>query len=222
MTITCGLDEAGRGPVFGPLVIAGVILDDAGREKLKKVGVKDSKKLSPSKRKELEPIIKEAAMEYRIISIPPREVDMKRKRISITELEAQKMAEILLDFDVSPSLIFVDAADSQAERFLLRIMAWIHRRNPEFRLPEVICEHKADDNYLEVAAASILAKVERDRQIEELKLKIGEFGSGYPSDPLTQAFLKRWRENGKELPECVRKSWSTISNAQQSKLVDFE
>ncbi|MBU0761453.1 MAG: ribonuclease HII, partial [Candidatus Altiarchaeota archaeon] len=81
--------------------------------------------------------------------------------------------------------------------------------------------HKADDKYAEASAASILAKVERDRDIEKLKDIWGDFGSGYPSDPLTQDFIRKLREKG-AYPDFIRKSWSTVSSEKQAKLFEPE
>jgi ribonuclease HII len=71
-----------------------------------------------------------------------------------------------------------------------------------------------------VAAASIIAKVEREKEIEELKEKLGDFGSGYASDPRTREVLRGWITKGK-LPSCVRRRWKTISNLKQQTLEDF-
>ncbi|MEM3612884.1 MAG: ribonuclease HII, partial [Candidatus Bathyarchaeia archaeon] len=78
--------------------------------------------------------------------------------------------------------------------------------------------------YPVVSAASIIAKVERDREIAELKAKYGDFGCGYPTDPKTLAFLRRCLENFKEYPEFVRRSWKPAkkikreNDAQQTRL----
>ena len=89
--------------------------------------------------------------------------------------------------------------------------AWKHKLMTFIKHPanlEVLCEHKADFNHPVVSAASILAKVRREEEVAELKAQYGEIGSGYPADPITQAFLK---EHGKRLEnsDIFRKSWST-------------
>jgi ribonuclease HII len=70
-----------------------------------------------------------------------------------------------------------------------------------------VSEHKADRNFAVVSAASIIAKVERDREIAELAKTLGFFGSGYPSDPRTVKFLEKCCQDLEEYPEYVRKSW---------------
>ena len=88
---------------------------------------------------------------------------------------------------------------------------------------ELVCEHKADMNHLVVGAASILAKVTRDRAIEEIKKKVGQdIGSGYPADPVTKAFIS---DNYNKYPDIFRKSWQTYKNLiakkQQTGLGEF-
>jgi ribonuclease HII len=90
---------------------------------------------------------------------------------------------------------------------------------------EVVSEHKADARYAVVGAASIVAKVTRDRIIDELRAEFGEIGSGYPSDAKTVSFLKEYiREHGVP-PTCARKSWQTVtdimSKSAQKNLFDF-
>ena len=131
-----------------------------------------------------------------------------------------KIAQMITELKNMPSKILVDAADSVAENYTQRIIECITRGNEEFRLPEIISEHKADDKYVEVGAASILAKVMRDREIEKLKEIYGEIGSGYPADELTKKFIqKASRENN--FPECVRLSWNTVSKSKQTSLFEF-
>ena len=76
-------------------------------------------------------------------------------------------------------------------------------------------EHKADLNHPSVAAASILAKVTRDREIQKIKAEIGQdLGSGYPSDPTTKAFLE---QNYRAHPDIFRKSWQSYKNVVKQK-----
>ncbi len=215
-----GIDEAGRGPVIGPLVIGCVVLDAHGREELRRLRVRDSKKVAKSRRKSLEPRIKDISVEYRIAKVEPNEIDWLRKRESLNLIEAKKTAELILSLKNSPHRIIVDAADSVAENYKTKIINAINSINNDFRIPELISEHKADDNYIEVSAASILAKVERDREIELLKEDIGDFGSGYPGDALTQEFIRECIRSG-SLPNCVRRSWNTLDKSRQRPLGEF-
>jgi len=216
--LVCGLDEAGRGPVVGPLVVACAVFDEKGKEKLAELKVRDSKKVSPKRRREIEPLIKDIAVEWNIRLVSPSEIDRLRQRISLNVIEARKMAELILDLECQPSKIIVDAADSVAEGFKNKILFHINDESPDFRIPEFISEHKADDTYLEVGAARILAKVERDRQVEQLKEKLGDFGSGYPADEITKAWLRQTVQSGNPLPDQVRRSWNTVNKAKQTTL----
>lgn len=218
--IVCGIDEAGRGPVIGPLVMGCVVLDDEGREELKKLNVRDSKKVASSRRLTLEPRIKEAAVEWSLLKITPLEIDLLRKKHSLNFIEAMKMAEMILGLGCIPHKIIIDSADTVPEEYKRKIIHCITLENEDFVIPEIVSEHKADDRYIEVGAASILAKVERDREIEKLKEEHGELGSGYPADEVTKEFIRGLMRNG-ELPDFVRKSWNTVDKAKQTTLFDF-
>ena len=74
----------------------------------------------------------------------------------------------------------------------------------------IISEHYADETYPLVSAASIMAKVRRDSEIQKLKDIYGDFGSGYPSDPRTRDFLRRLLSGGEEVPPIVRRTWKTL------------
>lgn len=216
--IVCGIDEAGRGPVIGPMVMGCVVLDENGRKKLAGLKIRDSKKVAPSRRLSLEPLIKKYALEWNIAKIYPQEIDLRRKKISLNVIEAMKIADLIVSLESNPDRIIVDAADSVAENFKNRIMEFLNGKMTD--IPEIVSEHRADDRYIEVSAASILAKVERDREIEILKDKHGELGSGYPSDEITQKFVKNLVRNG-ELPDFVRRSWNTVNRKKQTMLGEF-
>ncbi len=215
-----GIDEAGRGPVIGPLIIGCVVLDREGREKLGDLNVRDSKRVSPKRRARLEPEIKKHAVEWGLIEIPPVEIDVLRKRHSLNAIEAMKVAEIILSLEKVPGVIYVDAVDNGADFYRKRVLDYLTSMNNGFIIPEIISEHKADDRYIEVSSASILAKVERDRIVECLRNEYGDFGSGYPSDDRTTEFIKGIIREG-EIPEFVRRSWNTLDKGKQTKLGEF-
>jgi len=207
--ITCGIDEAGRGPVIGPMVIACVCFDEEGIERLKELDVKDSKQLTHRKREFLEGKIKEIALKCIIKKISPVEIDETRKKISLNDIEAKKISEIIESMDIAPSIIYIDSPENIQENFTKKILKFSKKN------VRIISEHFADSKYIEVSAASIIAKVERDREIENLKKNYGDFGSGYPSDPKTIEFLK----NHKIPREIIRKSWNTKFKDNQTKLI---
>jgi len=218
--LVSGVDEAGRGPVIGPLVIAGVSIDENDLPKLADLGVKDSKLLSPQRRETLAAQIKELSFNRHIVSLSPHEIDRVvergRRLHKLNRLEAQAMARVITV--LTPDVVYVDAADILADRFGEHIA-----ENLSFS-PKIVCEHKADASYPIVSAASIIAKVERDRAISQLQKKHGNMGCGYPSDPNTIKFLEDWIRKFGDYPDFVRKSWKTAkrvkskADARQRKL----
>ncbi|MEM3553711.1 MAG: ribonuclease HII [Candidatus Bathyarchaeia archaeon] len=218
--LVAGVDDAGRGSVIGPLVIAGILIDEGDIPKLVQLGVKDSKLLSPSRRETLAVEIKSIAKKHAVVKLSPSEIDKVvergRKLFRLNRLEAQAMAKVIEL--LKPDIAYVDASDVLEERFKQQILEYL-----PFKV-EIVSEHKADRKYPVVSAASIIAKVERDREIAELKAKYGDFGCGYPTDPKTLAFLRRCLENFKEYPEFVRRSWKPAkkikreNDAQQTRL----
>lgn len=203
----CGIDEAGRGPVLGPLVVCGVAVHDDGP--LKEMGVKDSKKLSPKRREELAPLIL-AAARVEIVEISAEEIDAVRAVITLNELEARVFATIIERLE--PEHAYLDAADANEREFGRMVQAQLTRK------VTITSEHKADDTYPVVSAASIIAKVNRDRRVREIEKEIGRpIGSGYASDPKTIGFLNDWMTENKILPPHCRKSWDTSQNIMNLK-----
>ncbi len=202
-----GIDEAGKGCVIGPLVIAGVACDCEGR--LAEIGVKDSKKLSQKRREELAVKIREIGR-VEVVKIPAERLDELMGSKTINEILKEFYAEIIRK--LQPELAYVDSPDVIPER--------LSKELENLTGITVVAEHKADEKYPLVAAASIIAKVEREKEIEMLKAKFGDFGSGYASDPRTRDFLKDMISQGK-IPSFVRKRWKTVSNLKQQTLEDF-
>jgi ribonuclease HII len=219
MVLICGIDEAGRGPVIGPLIIAGVLIQKEKESLFKEKGVKDSKLLSHKKRCELAEFIKRNADDYYIIEIGAEEIDAavdgENKSYNLNWLEADKAIEIIKKLE--PDAAIIDCPSPNIKKY----KAYIQERVGDDI--QLIVEHKADVNYVACSAASILAKCRREECIEELKKKYGDFGPGYMSNPTTQKFLK---ENWEKHPELFRKSWSSWKNHQsekkQKKLDEFE
>ena len=111
---------------------------------------------------------------FRFFRRTAKEIDSRKKqRISLNKLEALKMAEIINQ--LKPDIIYIDAADVKEDRFRDSISKLL-----EYKPKRIISKHKADNTYLIVSAASIVAKHERDVIINNLKKKYGDFGSGYP------------------------------------------
>ncbi len=212
----CGIDEAGRGAVVGPMVVAGVLVDGDKVGELIEVGVKDSKKLSPGVRAELSKLIREIAEKVEVMVLNASTVDKSTRKSGargLNELEAEIFAE-LID-RLKPDAAYIDLPSTKYEEFRRLIEELAEHRCA------IVLEHKADEKYPVVSAASIIAKYERDRLIEKLKAELGDFGSGYPSDPKTRSFLLDRLKRGKIEDSHIRSSWKTLSKVAQLKLDDF-
>jgi ribonuclease HII len=206
--VIAGVDEAGRGPVLGPLVVAAVLVES--QAPLRRLGVKDSKLLTPKKREELEPKIRELARRVETVVITPAELNKKMPKTNLNKIEAAAFAALLRK--LQPSEAIVDACDVDAARFGRNVAA-------RMRLPTCVlrAEHEADLNHPVVAAASIVAKVLRDEHMAQLSKEHGACGSGYSHDAVTQTFLKGWVERHGALPPFARHEWATSKRLVASK-----
>lgn len=212
-----GIDEAGKGPVIGPMCIGGVLADKDKIDSLKNLGVADSKKLTPKKRERLAHQIKKYAYRVYVFEISPSQIDELRKVMSMNQIMVLGFSRVLEE--LQPDMAYVDAADVNATRFGTNLKAQYAQKFPEkAKELSIVSEHQADATYPVVSAASIIAKVRRDELIKELEKRIGiDFGSGYPSDPKTKRFLEDWSREHDTLPEFVRHSWKTALNVLKEK-----
>lgn len=210
-----GIDEAGRGPVIGPMVMCGYLVREDRLEKLREIGVKDSKALSPGKREELFPEIRRLAEKIIVLRISAGEIDSLRMVTNLNKLEIDRMRSMIKALE--PDVAVIDAPEANTKKFREKVSRGIKAK--------IIAENFADRKYAEVGAASIIAKVTRDREIAKLHRKYGFFGSGYTSDSRTIAFLKDWLQNNKGFPDFVRKSWITAilmkKEREQKRLLQF-
>jgi ribonuclease HII len=216
-TLTGGVDEAGRGCLVGELFVAGVSATPRGIRALKELGVKDSKKLSAKRRESLYPEIVKVTDRVHWECIPPKEIDAVvthgRRLRKLNYLEAVYFARVIDRLGTTKAV--VDASDVLPQRFRKDIVANLAAEC------QVTARHKADRDFAIVSAASIVAKVQRDRSVELLRERYGDFGSGYPSDPKTKEFFEDLVRHGSPLPDYVRKSWKTWRNIEQSLLTSF-
>ncbi len=211
----CGIDEAGRGPVLGPLVVAGVMVESD--VPLRQLSVRDSKKLSPERRELLAPEIQRVAR-CEVTVVPAKDIDVMRAEMSLNDFEAKLFAAIVQT--LHPETAYVDAVDVDEIEF---------KRSIQKELPfevEIVSQHEADDLFPVVSAASIIAKVRRDAEMRAIEQAVGQpMGSGYPSDPVTIAFLEKWiREKGSPPPH-TRLTWDTtrrlLAESKNRKLDDY-
>ncbi len=204
----CGIDEAGRGPVVGPMVMAGVVIEEKNIVRLKNIGVKDSKLLAPNVRERMFEQIKEIVKDYKIIIVSSKQIDesLTSKTLNLNQLEGVTSAKIINE--LKPDIAYLDCPSNNIPSFTEYVISFLTHKT------KIVAEHKADLTYPVVSAASILAKVTRDREIEKLKRKHNvEFGSGYPSDPTTVKFLK---ENYNKY-DFFRKSWISWKRVAEGK-----
>ncbi len=200
-----GIDEAGKGPVLGPMCVAGLMVDENKLDNILRLGVKDSKKLTPKKREALSVEINKLADKIFILEVSPGQIDELRKVITMNEIMVACYVKVLEE--LMPESAFVDAADVIAERFGENI------KKKYSRDLNITSEHKADEKYPIVSAASILAKVRRDELVRNIEKTAGtEIGSGYPSDRKTIMFLENWVSEHGSLPDFARSSWETSKN----------
>ena len=204
--LVCGVDDAGRGSVLGPLVIAGIVIKRTKINQLKKQGIRDSKKLTPLARERLYKKIINIVDDYYVTRISPKIIDKSVFNHSLNHLEARYMAKVISK--LSPSIAFVDSCDVNPRRFGKEISKLTFRS-------KIKSYHHADSKFVVVSAASILAKVSRDRAITKLKKKYN-IGSGYPSDPKTKAFVKKSIKRNESLT-FLRKSWKPVQILMKNK-----
>ena len=198
MMVYCGIDEAGRGSVMGPLTV-GILRADSDNELLS-LGVRDSKKLTPKKR---ESIYEELVGSYDtyVVEVTASEIDELRKKISLNKIELNMFVEAFNK--LTGDIAYVDCPDVNETGFSLSMSRKC--------VGHIVAEHKADDRYPVVAAASIIAKVTRDRRIAEISEGFGEnIGSGYPSDHITMSFIEKWIKDNGIPPLNTRCSWEPV------------
>lgn len=210
-----GLDEAGRGPVLGSLFVGFV---DAADSDLP-AGLDDSKNLSRETISELaEVLYADDAITVEVREVTVSEIDAGTE--NLTELTIARMASLISTCATSDRGV-VDACHADASVFGDLVSERLQGDTP----PVVDAEHDADTKFEQVMAASIVAKHEREQHVAALQEQHGPVGSGYPSDPATQAFLEEYVETHEALPDCARESWQTsqdiLDAAAQTDLTSF-
>ncbi len=213
-----GVDEAGKGPVLGSMFVAAVEYDETLA-----LDVDDSKQLAPERRLELADDI-QSNCTVAEVEVTASEIDsyVSGDETTMNDLMVAAHAEALTRLDVIGEAV-VDASDTSENRFQRRVTEALEARDADVT---VTAEHGADESYPGVSAASIVAKVNRDRHVERISREHGEdVGSGYPGDPRTIEFLKSYVESNGELPPDARESWSTsrdvLGEHRQSTVTDF-
>ncbi|BCU69018.1 ribonuclease HII [Stygiolobus caldivivus] len=195
--ILLGIDEAGRGSIIGPMIVAGVIVEDHKADLLAKLGVKDSKKLTRRKREELFKLIAYYSVSVIVVKVLPQDID----RENLNELTYDSVIKIIqLSLPYRPSKITVDKVGKEE-----RVIEFIKEIGSEANVV-----HNADVLFPECSAASIVAKVIRDKVTDTLKEIYGDFGSGYPGDSKTISWIKSTYSRADKPPPIIRRSWKIL------------
>lgn len=200
-----GIDEAGRGPVFGSMFIGGVLVDVDDTDDLGALGLKDSKELTDGQRDSFVPQITELAVDTHVVEVTASEIDELRQIMSLNMIELNAFARIIEN--LQPDSVVIDLPEPDGDRFVKKIKQELPDGLQDM---QVTAEHKADENFPIVSGASILAKSAREAHTAELKETYGaDFNTGYPHDQDTIDFLKQHLAEHGELPDETRTSWST-------------
>ncbi len=200
-----GIDEAGRGALLGPLVVAGVLVEEEALSRLRSLGVADSKTVPRKRRKKLLVELLPLASGGRVRVIPPEDIDTR----NLTELELSAAAELI--GILTPGHVVLDAPVSPRAipSFRKRLAARLHSMGE--KVPPLSIAPKADRDSPVVGLASILAKVTRDAYVVWLRKRFGDFGWGYPGERAVRKFLRDWWEAHGDLPPICRRRWATVN-----------
>lgn len=199
-TIICGIDEAGRGSLLGPIIVAGICVYENSISEMVEKGIKDSKLLSVKKRKDLFSHVINVAKSICVCRISIEDIDSHVFKNNLNILEAEAMAETIKNMKSDKT--FVDSCDVNTSRYQRTIQTFLSRHRPN-----LVSMHHADRLNVAVSGASIVAKVIRDSEISKIRIQYGDVGSGYPSDKKTIKFVKEWFKQKNEIPPFARKSW---------------
>lgn len=196
----CGVDEAGRGSLLGPIIVAGISVSKKSISELRQCGIKDSKLLTPKKRQNLFGQIINIAESICVCQISIEEIDFHVYKNNLNVLEAEAMAVTI--GNMKSDRTYVDSCDVNPVRYKRTIRGFLGKHNTV-----LVSMHHADRLNAVVSGASIIAKVIRDSEISKIRVQYGDIGSGYPSDKKTIKFVKNWYAQKNEIPPFARKSW---------------
>ena len=196
----CGVDEAGRGSLIGPIIVAGISVSKKSLSEMVEIGIKDSKLLTPNKRQIIFGDVIGLAESICICRIGIEDIDFHVSKNHLNLLEAEAMAITIGNMDSYKT--YVDSCDVNPSRYKRTINSFLKRNNTK-----LISMHHANRLNVVVSGASIIAKVIRDSELSKIRLKYGDLGSGYPSDKKTIKFVQEWFEQNREIPPFARKSW---------------
>ncbi len=189
--------------MLGPLVFGAFLVDAERETELFDLGARDSKKLTKKKRESLRDPLAELG-DWDTLEVTPAQIDAT----SIGELGKRAIIELALKF--RPDVLVLDAP--VPPRGIPKFREELRLRLADAGLEvEIVAENGADDTYPCCSAASVFAKTCRDDRLAELEAAAGErLGSGYPSDPVTQSWLRQVHSRTGGFPPFVRTKWETV------------
>ncbi|XP_039071898.1 ribonuclease H2 subunit A-like [Hibiscus syriacus] len=212
-----GIDEAGRGPVLGPMVYGCLYCSRSYQKTLATLNFADSKTLKEEKREELfENLKADESIGWSVDVIDPRELSakmLKKNKVNLNEISHDSAIGLInrvLHMGVLLTEVYLDTV-GDADKYRIKLS----ERFPSIKF---VVAKKADSLYPVVSGASIVAKVTRDKALREWVLEETSenmhrsFGSGYPGDPETKAWLAHHKHSVFGFPALVRFSWSTCTS----------
>jgi ribonuclease HII len=197
------------------MVLAGISIDSKDAKKLKAIGVKDSKELSPKKREELYKELEKIAKDVVIVKVSACKISsLKAKGINLDKIEAMKVADIISI--INAEKVYVDSIEQNCEKFEKMIKDFL----PKEKNVKLVVKNYLDESIPVVSAASIVAKVERDKEIEKIKKEVNfDFGVGYAHDERTRVFIEKILQSEEKPPSYLRIHWETVEDIAR-KLLD--
>ena len=218
--LIAGIDEAGRGPVIGPMVLSICACSSSTANTLYDAGARDSKLLSSAKRDELKSLIQSSCLHSTTV-VSPADIDtaLFSPSSSLTTLSAFRSARLIkslhrkLSSADTLSRVILDLPSKSAQSYTALVRSFLP---PSLRSISLHAVHRADIDFVQVSCASILAKTTRDRRIASLSKSLSlSLGSGYPSDPVTKRILQTHLST-LEQNNILRTSWSTVRRLKEA------
>lgn len=204
--------------MIGPMVIAGVVIDEKDEKKLKALGVRDSKKLSPKQRETLAPQIEKIARNIVVLSVPSCKINTyMEKGINLNKIEAMKMAEIINTIPGCKK-IYIDSLSppykkESKKKFITKFEKSIRKYISNKNVKMTVKNH-LDEIRIVVSAASVIAKVQRDKTVDKIKQEVNfDFGNGYPYHVKTIKFLEKTLQKDSKPSPHIRWQWSSVADA---------
>lgn len=205
-----GIDEAGRGALVGPMAIAGAMIDKDHEKSLHKLGARDSKTLSPERRQEVMDSIRKFVSENQIsfsemsLVVSPCQIyDNSMRGVNLNDVEARKMTQIIES--MQPDVAYIDCPQQNTAAFEKKLRKLITNFDCE-----LVVKNEMDESIPIVSTASIVAKLDRDEKVDQLKKSIGyDFGDGYPHDRAIE-FLEHVLQASRERPHFIRWNWASV------------